>query len=145
MIDIVAIGAMLFLVKYWRKDATRVIRFPHSEIPSEHQEQAGFVQWIRAKWPRVLIFAIPNGGKRNISTARNLKLEGVVPGVPDLFIPAWGIWIEMKRQHGGRLSPEQIEMINYLESIGHRVIVGHGAADASAKLLSILNMKRGGD
>lgn len=145
MIDIVAIGAMLFLMRCWRRGVMRVIKFPHSEIPSEHQEQAGFVQWFRAKWPRVLIFAVPNGGKRNILTARNLKLEGVVPGVPDLFIPAWGIWIEMKRQHGGRLSPEQIEMINYLESIGHRVIVGHGAADASAKLLSILNMKRGGD
>jgi hypothetical protein len=146
MIDIVAIGVTLFLMKSsLRKAAMRVTKFPHSEIPSEHQEQAGFVQWFRAKWPRVLIFAIPNGGKRTISTARNLKLEGVVPGVPDLFIPAWGIWIEMKRQHGGRLSPEQIEMINYLESIGHRVIVGHGAADASAKLLSVLNMKRGGD
>lgn len=149
MIDIVAIGAMLFLMKYWRKGVMRVTRFPPSEVPSEvpseHQEQAGFVQWFRAKWPRVLIFAIPNGGKRNISTARNLKLEGVMPGVPDLFIPAWGIWIEMKRQKGGRLSPDQIEMINYLESIGHHVIVGHGATDASAKLLSVLNMKRGGD
>jgi len=145
MIDIVAIGVTLFLMKSLRKAATPVIKSLPSELPSEHQEQAGFVQWFRSKWPRVLIFAVPNGGKRNMSTARNLKLEGVVPGVPDLFIPAWGIWIEMKRQNGGRLSPEQIEMINYLESIGHRVIVGHGAADASAKLLSILNMKRGGD
>jgi hypothetical protein len=145
MIDIVAIGVTLFLMKSLRKAATPVIKSLPSELPSEHQEQAGFVQWFRSRWPRVLIFAVPNGGKRNISTARNLKLEGVVPGVPDLFIPAWGIWIEMKRQKGGRTSSDQDGMISYLESIGHRVIVGHGAADASAKLLSILNIKRGGD
>jgi hypothetical protein len=99
------------------------------------------VQWFRTKWPRVVIFAIPNGGKRNITTAKNLKREGVVPGVPDLFIPAWGLWIEMKRQKGGRLSPDQDEMIAYLDSIGHRVIVGYGAADASEKLLAFLNME----
>jgi hypothetical protein len=87
-----------------------------------------------------LIFAIPNGGKRNISTAKKLKAEGVVPGVPDLFIPAWGIWIEMKRQKGGRTSSDQDGMISYLESIGHHVIVGYGATDASDKLLSLLNM-----
>jgi len=63
-----------------------------------------------------------------------------MPGVPDLFIPAWSMWIEMKRQKGGRLSSEQEEMINYLESIGHRVIVGYGAMDASEKLLSFLKL-----
>lgn len=117
--------------------STNSLRF---DVPSEHQEQAGFITWFRAKWPRVVIFAIPNGGKRNITTAKNLKLEGVMPGVPDLFIPAWSMWIEMKRQKGGRLSAEQEEMINYLESIGHRVIVGYGAMDASEKLLSFLKL-----
>lgn len=109
-------------------------------LPSEHAEQVGFVQWFRAKWPRVVIFAIPNGGKRNITTAKMLVKEGVVAGVPDLFIPAWGIWVEMKRQKGGRLSPDQNEMISYLESIGHRVVVGFGALDASDKLLQLLKM-----
>jgi hypothetical protein len=141
MLDIALIGAMLFLMKCGKKVAMRST----VSLPSEHDEQAGFVQWFRAKWPRVLIFAIPNGGKRNISTAKKLKLEGVVPGVPDLFIPAWGIWIEMKRQKGGRTSSDQDDMISYLESIGHRVIVGYGATDASDKLLSLLNMGRGGN
>jgi hypothetical protein len=31
-------------------------------------------------------------------------------------------------------------MISYLESIGHHVILGYGATDASDKLLSLLNM-----
>ena len=111
-----------------------------SNIPSEHSEQVGFVRWFRTKWPRVLIFAIPNGGKRNITTAKLLVKEGVVAGVPDLFIPAWGIWVEMKRQKGGRLSSDQEGMINYLESVGHHVVVGLGALDASEKLLRLLKM-----
>ena len=111
-----------------------------SSIPSEHAEQVGFVRWFRTKWPRVLIFAIPNGGKRNITPAKLLVKEGVVAGVPDLFIPAWGIWVEMKRQKGGRLSADQDGIINYLESVGHHVVVGLGALDASEKLLRLLKM-----
>jgi len=72
--------------------------------PSETEEQEGFVNWFRAKFPGVLIFAIPNGGHRAISTAKRLKAEGVVPGIPDLHVPAWRLWIEMKRVKGGKLS-----------------------------------------
>lgn len=136
MVDIALIGAILFLMKCWRKAAMPMI---HS-LPSEHDEQAGFVQWFRARWPRVVVFAIPNGGKRDIRTAKRLSREGVTPGVPDLYIPAWGIWIEMKRQKGGRTSADQDVMIEYLEQIGHTVIVGYGALDASDKLLRVLDM-----
>ena len=103
--------------------------------PTETQEQEGLVTWFRARFPGVLIFAIPNGGHRAISTAKRLKAEGVVPGVPDLYVPAWNLWVEMKRVKGGTLSPDQKEMIKYLESIGHTVIVGYGATDASRKVL----------
>jgi len=134
MIDIAVIGAILFLLKFLRKAAMIAMK----SLPSEHNEQAGFIQWFRARWPRVVVFAIPNGGKRNILTAKRLQREGVTPGVPDLFIPAWGIWIEMKRQKRGRTSPDQRVMIEYLENVGHRVIVGNGAKDASDKLLQMI-------
>lgn len=109
----------------------------------EHDEQVGLVTWFRAKFSGVLIYATPNGGKRAISVGKDLKSEGVVPGIPDLHIPAWSLWIEMKRAKGGRLSPEQKTIIAHLESIGQTVIVGHGAADASAKLIVFLKAKRG--
>jgi len=83
----------------------------------------------------VLIFAIPNGEKRAITVAKRLKAEGVVRGIPDLFIPQWNLWVEMKRESGGRLSPDQKSMITYLESIGNTVIIGKGAADASKQIL----------
>lgn len=104
-------------------------------LPSETEEQEGFVNWFRAKFPAVLIFAIPNGGHRAISTAKRLKAEGVVPGIPDLHIPAWRLWVEMKRVKGGKLSAEQIAMIDHLDGIGHKVIVGRGAEDASVQVL----------
>ena len=110
--------------------------------PSEHSEQVGFINWFRAKYPEVLIFAIPNGEKRAISVAKRLKMEGVVRGIPDLFVPAWTLWIEMKRVSGGRLSTEQRQMIKYLEGIGHTVIIGKGAGDASKQILDFFERKK---
>jgi len=66
-----------------------------------------------------------------------LKAEGVQAGVPDLFVPAWGMWIEMKREAGGVVSPVQKDWIAYLEGIGHRVIVGRGFEDAKRQIETI--------
>ena len=83
-------------------------------ILSEHYEQALVIQFMRRNYPEVLIFAIPNGGQRNAATGARLKAEGVVPGVPDLFIPAWGLFIEMKTLTG-KVSLEQKAMLSYAE------------------------------
>jgi len=106
-------------------------------IKTEHEEQRELVAWFRRTHPDVLIFAIPNGGFRGKAAAGRLKVEGVVPGIPDLFVPAWRLWIEMKRVKGGVLSPEQKGVIPYLEKVGYRVIVGRGCADAMAQILEI--------
>ena len=102
--------------------------------PSEHFEQATFVSWFRQTYPDVRIFAIPNGGSRSQTQGARLKLEGVSPGVPDLYVPAWNLWIEMKRASGGRLSAEQKDWINYLQSVGNCAIVCSGCADAQEKV-----------
>lgn len=99
-------------------------------VPTEHEEQREYVRWFRKSYPDVRIMAIPNGGARSQATAGRLKAEGVSPGVPDLFIPAWGLWVEMKRAKGGRVSPEQKDWHQYLASCGYRVIIGHGQTDA---------------
>jgi hypothetical protein len=84
----------------------------------------------------VRIFAIPNGEARSRTTGARLKLEGVSPGVPDLFIPAWCLWIEMKRANGGTVSAAQKDWHVYLRTIGHRVIVAHGFEDARKQVAS---------
>ena len=111
-------------------------------IPSEHVEQSLFVQWFRRSYPNVLIFAVPNGGARSKATAGKLKVEGVVPGIPDLFVPEWKLWVEMKRIKGGAVSNEQQGMIEYLQSVGYRAIVGKGAENAKAQILEFLNEER---
>lgn len=101
---------------------------------TEHEEQRELVRWFRQTWPSVLIFAIPNGGQRSAATAGRLKAEGVMPGVPDLFVPAWALWVEMKRAKGGVVSPEQKKMIKALESVGYCVLVCRGCEDAKAQI-----------
>jgi hypothetical protein len=104
-------------------------------IPTESEEQIGFLQWWARQFPTVWIYHIPNGGHRAISVAKRMKAEGVKPGVPDLHVPAWDLWIEMKRRKGGKISTDQAAWIEYLEGIGHTVIVGRGAEDASRLVL----------
>lgn len=109
---------------------------------SESDEQIGFVSWFEDRFKGVRIFHIPNGGHRSMSVAKKLKAEGVKPGVPDLFVPHWRLWIEMKRTKGGRLSEEQKDWIEYLEGIGYSAIVANGATEASRKVLEWLASKK---
>lgn len=55
---------------------------------NEHNLQVACVKWFRLQYPEYsdLLFAIPNGGQRHKVVAAKLKAEGVVPGVPDLFL-----------------------------------------------------------
>ena len=103
-------------------------------IPTEHEEQRELVRWFRQTYKGVRIFAIPNGGARSPATAGRLKAEGVSSGVPDLFIPAWSLWVEMKRQNGGKLSGHQKGWIEYLDGLGHAVLVCKGCDDAQRQI-----------
>jgi len=111
-------------------------KYPFS-MESEHLQQVRLVSWFRRTYPGVRVFAIPNGGHRGASQGAALKAEGVSPGVPDLCIPAWNLWVELKRETGGVVSPVQRDWIAYLESIGHRVIVGHGFENAKRQILDV--------
>lgn len=104
-------------------------------IPSEHFEQREFVCWFRQTYKGVRIFAIPNGGLRGRAAAGKLKAEGVSAGVPDLCIPEWSLWVEMKRRKGGTVSAEQKDWINYLSSVDHVCIVAKGAEAAKAAII----------
>jgi hypothetical protein len=108
-----------------------------NDTPTEHEEQRQFVSWFRQTHKGVRIFAIPNGGSRSITTAARLKVEGVSAGVPDLFIPAWMMWVEMKRQKGGVVSLEQTDWISYLRGAGHIVLVCKGAEDAKRQISGV--------
>lgn len=92
------------------------------------------MSWFRQTYSPVRIFAIPNGEARSRTAGARLKVEGVSAGVPDLCVPGWGLWIEMKRADGGIVSAVQADWHAYLESIGHTVIIGYGLTDAQKKM-----------
>ena len=121
-----------------------VVRSPvlKAAIPTEHEEQRDLVRWFRRKYGPVRIFAIPNGGYRSMTAAAKLKAEGVSAGVLDLFIPAWRLWVEMKRQKGGRLSPEQADWIEYLGSVGYTCLVCPGSENAQAQIEAFVAAKK---
>ena len=107
------------------------------KIPSEHQEQKKLVSEIRKRYKDFLIFAIPNGGKRNRLEAVMLKNEGVLAGIPDLCILMPNnkvIFIEMKKRKGSNLSKAQKIIIPKIQNLGFNVIVGFGWEDALTKL-----------
>ena len=105
-----------------------------SKVPSEHYEQVELVNWFRHTYPSVLIYAVPNGGNRSASEANCLVLEGVVAGIPDLHVPEWDLYIEMKRTKGGIVSDEQWEIMKKLTMAGKKCLVGRGFEDAKVQI-----------
>ena len=112
-------------------------------IPTEDEEQAAVFEWAdlsAGRWPELrLLFHIPNGGLRNKVTAARMKMLGVKAGVPDLFLPVargkWnGLFIEMKRRKGGKLSTLQVDWMEALGRQGYKTVVCLGADAAIAAI-----------
>lgn len=114
---------------------------------SESQEQQALFQWaavMEGKYPELKrLHHIPNGGKRDIRTAKRLKAEGVKPGVPDIFLPVprhgfHGLYIEMKADKSCKTTDNQDDWIEFLNEQGYRAIVCHGWDEASKEILEYL-------
>lgn len=90
---------------------------------SEHDLQVACVNWFRLQYPNEIIYAVPNGGQRNVIVASKLKSEGVLSGVSDLFVMLskggfHGLYIEMKRK-GGKLTDNQKEFFKTATNKGY--------------------------
>lgn len=108
-------------------------------IKSESSEQTVLVARVRNFHPELVFMSIPNGGKRDIRIAAQMKKEGVLAGAPDLFLAEprenkHGLFIEMKKI-GGRTSSNQNDIIDKLRAKGYEAIVCEGADEAYSKLL----------
>ena len=105
------------------------------KVPTESAEQIKVVNRVRHFYPGVLIYAVPNGGGRSAQEATRLKEEGVLAGVPDLFVAEarggyFGLYVEMKRRTGGRTSDEQDDVMGTLSERGYKAVVCLGADEA---------------
>lgn len=121
-------------------------------VPTEEQEQIILFNWARLnqnKYPELKqLFHIPNGGARSKTEAARFKAAGVKAGVPDIFLPAAkgpynGLFIELKRMTGGRVSEEQKAFIAAMHEAGYAAVVACGWKAAAEIIENYLsgNMK----
>lgn len=139
----------------WNEQAASVLaelRTPPIYLPepTESAEQQSLFQWAALQagaFPDLsLLYHIPNGGARSKATAGRLKAEGVRAGVPDLCLPVprgahHGLYIELKRRHGSKVSPAQREWLDRLSAQGYDTAVCYGWEDAASTIMAYLRQE----
>ena len=112
--------------------------------PKEEEEQQALFAWAALQAGRHselgLLYHIPNGGARSKAEAGRFKAEGVKSGVPDLCLPVarkgfHGLYVELKRLTGGKVSDKQNEWITALDKEGYCAVVCRGWLEASKVIL----------
>jgi hypothetical protein len=108
----------------------------------ERPHQVALIKWVRTVkdiYPVLrLLYAVPNGGDRNLRVARKLKAEGVLAGVADLCLPAarrgyHGLYLEMKSEEGVA-TKEQKEFLRGVSAEGYCAVIAQGVDEAKATL-----------
>jgi len=131
-------------IKPKRQAQTKVI------VPSESVEQINLFRWAAytsGAHPELkLMYHVPNGGKRNLTTAKRLKAEGVKAGVPDIFLPVarsgyHGLYIELKKQKGNTTTDNQEFWLGELSKQGYQTTVCMGWEEAAKVILNYLENK----
>ena len=131
-------------------------KMPAKRKQLEDAEQRALVEWAgmhrlapapnRQPGASILtyLFAIPNGGSRDVREAARMKAHGVKAGVHDLMLAlphdGWaGLWIEMKKRRDQFKTPgeakravsdAQHEWADLMRLAGYKVVVAYGAAEA---------------
>lgn len=119
-------------------------------VPTEAEEQIALFEWATlqsGRFPELaLLYHVPNGGSRNKIEAARLRAQGVKSGVPDLCLPVarganHGLYIELKRQRGGRISEERIDG---LLKQGYAAAICKGWQEAASVIIDYLRQKTEG-
>jgi len=109
----------------------------------ERPHQVALIKWVRTiknLYPVLkLLYAVRNGGDRNLHVARKLKAEGVLAGVADLCLPAvrrgyHGLYLEMKSEEGVA-TKEQKEFLCGVSGEGYCAVIAPGVDEAKATFL----------
>ena len=116
---------------------------------SESAHQKALFEWAAynvSHYPALaMLYAIPNGGRRDAITGARLKAEGVKAGVPDIALPVpnecyHGLYIEMKirDKRKARVSPAQKKWIDDLRGWGYCACICYGWEDARNVIVAYL-------
>ena len=120
--------------------------------PKESEEQIQFINYCDSM--NIIAISTQNGmyipkksddGKKEFNYfayIRRQKAMGLRKGFPDVIILAENkskthevFFLELKRQQGGKLKPEQEEWIEKLDAAGYMVGIAHGC-DAAIRVLN---------
>src|SRR5262245_42876047 len=108
----------------------------------ERQHQVALIKWVKSvkdTYPVLkLLYAVPNGGHRNVKVAKKLKAEGVIAGVADLCLPAarrgyHGLYLEMKSEEGVTTKEQQAFLRGVFEE-GYCAVIAQGVDEARSTL-----------
>ena len=111
--------------EFLKLEAARTQKRKRKPRHIEESIQVACVKWFRLQYPNLVIFAVPNGGSRNLYEAKNMKESGTLAGVADLVIVGNGgkvLFVEMK---AGKNKQEDSQVLfqNKVEKLGHRYII----------------------
>ena len=111
--------------EFLKLEAARTQKRKRKPRHIEESIQVACVKWFRLQYPNLVIFAVPNGGSRNLYEAKNMKESGTLAGVADLVIVGNGgrvLFIEMK---AGKNKQEDSQVLfqNKVEKLGHKYII----------------------
>lgn len=114
-------------------------------VPTEDQEQIMLATWMTKQGIR--FYAIPNGGSRNLIEAIKFKRCGVMPGVPDICVPIpsgsyHGLYLELKRVKGGKVSDNQKYWLEFLREKAYYAEVAAGFDEAKEIILYYLSLTK---
>jgi hypothetical protein len=103
---------------------------------AEAKRQAAIVEFVRWVAPHIIVWAVPNGGYRTKAEAARLKWTGVLAGVLDLTLalPAGRSAFWETKTPKGRLSDDQLAVIEQLKALGHSWAVVLSIDDARREL-----------
>jgi hypothetical protein len=101
---------------------------------TERAIQVAAVSFIRNFYSDIVLFAVPNGAATTEVNRFQLIREGLLSGVPDIFVAHQncqhpGLFIEFKKP-GGQLSQKQVTTIERLRKKGYRVEIVYASMEA---------------
>ena len=111
--------------EFLKLEAVRTQKRKRKPRHIEESIQVACVKWFRLQYPNLVIFAVPNGGSRNLYEAKNMKESGTLAGVADLVIVGNGgkvLFVEMK---AGKNKQEDSQVLfqKNVEKLGHKYII----------------------
>ena len=116
----------------------------------EAAEQENVIKWARdneKNYPFLwMLHSSLNGLKRTKNAQGKAKAQGMLSGVPDLFMPvaignSKGLYIDMKSVKG-RISPEQSKFLQAASDFGYACFICYSAVEAMDKIKGYYNLSK---